>query len=88
VRVVCPYEQRIAGYAQREGLTEREAERELARVERERQTFIRRHYGREVGDPTHYDIMVNTEGLPADRAADVLVAAYRSKFGRLPEGAG
>ena len=88
VRVVCPHEQRIAGYAQREGLTEREAERELARVERERQTFIRRHYGREVGDPIHYDIMVNTEGLPADRAADVLVAAYRSKFGRLPESAG
>jgi hypothetical protein len=57
-------------------------------VERERQTFIRRHYDREVGNPTHYDIMVNTEGLPPDRAADVVVAAYRSKFGRLPEGTG
>jgi cytidylate kinase len=88
VRVVCPYGQRIAGYAEREGLSEREAERMLVRVERERQTFIRRHYDREVGNPTHYDIMVNTEGLPPDRAADVLVAAYRSKFGRLPEGTG
>ena len=86
VRVVCPYGQRIAGYAEREGLSEREAERMLVRVERERQTFIRRHYDREVGNPTHYDIMVNTEGLPPDRAADLLVAAYRSKFGRLPEG--
>ena len=88
VRVVCPYGQRIAGYAEREGLSEREAERMLVRVERERQTFIRRHYDREVGNPTHYDIMVNTENLPPDRAADVLVAAYRSKFGRLPEGTG
>lgn len=88
VRVVCPYGQRIAGYAEREGLSEREAERMLVRVERERQTFIRRHYDREVGNPTHYDIMVNTEGLPPDRAADVVVAAYRSKFGRLPEGTG
>ena len=88
VRVVCPYGQRIAGYAEREGLSEREAERKLVRVERERQTFLRRHYDREVGHPTHYDIMVNTESLPPDRAADVIVAAYRSKFGRLPEGAG
>jgi cytidylate kinase len=86
VRVVCPYEKRIADYAERQGLTAREAERELVRVERERQTFIRRHYGRDVGDPVHYDIMINTEGMSPDQAADILVAAYKSKFGRLPEG--
>jgi len=88
VRVVCPYEKRIAGYAEREGLSEREAERKLERVERERQTFIRRHYESEVGDPVYYDIMVNTENIAPDQAADLLVAAYRSKFGRLPEGVG
>jgi cytidylate kinase len=88
VRVVCPCEQRVAGYAKREGLSEREAERKLARVERERQTFIQRHYDRNVGDPVHYDVMVNTESLLPDQAADVLVAAYRSKFPGLPEGAG
>ena len=88
VRVVCPYQQRVAGYAKREGLSEAEAERKLVRVERERQTFIRRHYEREVGDPIHYDIMVNTEDIPPDQAADLLVAAYRAKFGRLPKGTG
>jgi cytidylate kinase len=88
VRVVCPYEQRVAGYAEREGVNEAEAERTLERVERERQTFIQRHYDRDVGDPVHYDIVVNTESMPPDQAADVLVAAYRSKFGRLPQGAG
>jgi len=88
VRVVCPHQKRIAGYAEREGLSEREAERKLVRVERERQTFIRRHYEREVGDPIHYDIMVNTEDIPPDQAADLLVAAYRAKFGRLPKCAG
>ena len=88
VRVVCPLEQRVAGYAEREGLSQSEAERKMARVERERQTFIQRHYGRDVSDPSHYDIMANTENLSPDQAADVLVAAYRSKFGRLPEDAG
>ena len=84
-RVVCPYEKRVAGYAEREGLSQREAERKLVQVERERQTFIRRHYEREVGDPIHYDIIINTEDIPPDAAADLLVAGYRSKFGRLPE---
>jgi cytidylate kinase len=88
VRVVCPLEQRIAGYARREGLSVSEAERKLSRVERERQTFIQRHYECDVGDPSHYDVMINTENLPPDQAAEVLVAAYRSKFGRLPKGAG
>jgi cytidylate kinase len=88
VRVVCPYEKRVAGYAEREGVSRQEAERLLARVERERQTFIRRHYEREVGDPVHYDIMINTEDIAPAQAAEVLVAAYKSKFGRLPEAAG
>jgi cytidylate kinase len=88
VRVVCPYQMRVAGYAEREGLSEQEAERKLARVEKERQTFIRRHYDRDVGDPIHYDIMLNTESIGPDQAADLLVAAYKSKFGRLPGSAG
>jgi cytidylate kinase len=88
VRVVCPYEKRVAGYAEREGISQREADRKLVQVERERQSFIRRHYEREVGDPIHYDVLVNTENIGPDAAADVIVAGYRSKFGRLPERAG
>jgi hypothetical protein len=29
--------------------------------------------------------MLNTESIAPDQAADLLLAAYRSKFGRLPE---
>jgi cytidylate kinase len=85
VRVVCPYEKRVSGYAEREGISQREADRKLVQVERERQSFIRRHYERDVGDSIHYDIIVNTESLGPDAAADLIVAGYRSKFGRLPE---
>jgi len=88
VRVVCPYQKRVADYAKREGLSEGEAERQVVHVERERQSFIHRHYDRDMGDPTHYDIVVNTEVIPPDQAADLLVAAYRAKFGRLPKGTG
>ena len=85
VRVVCPYERRVQRYAEREGLSKREAERKVMQVERERQAFIRRHYDRDVGEPSHYDIVINTESILPDAAADLVVAAYRVKFGRLPK---
>lgn len=86
VRVVCPYETRVGRYAEREGLDRREAERRLTQVERERKAFIRRHYNRDVSDPSHYDLVLNTRNLPPHQAADLIVAAYRAKFGRLPKG--
>ena len=84
VRVVCPYERRVQRYAEREGLSKREAERKVMQVERERQAFIRRHYDRDAREPSHYDIVINTENILSDAAADLVVAAYGAKFGRLP----
>jgi len=86
--VTRPYAKRVADHAKREGLSQSEAERRVVSVDRERQGFIRRHYERDASEPNHYDIVVNTECMTPDRAADVLVAAYGAKFGRLPKGAG
>ncbi len=85
VRVVCPQALRIARFAEREGLDKREAERKVRQVERERRAFNKRHYGKEVGDPLHYDVVVNTGWTSHEAAADVVVAAYRAKFGRVPD---
>jgi len=85
VRVVCPLEIRVERYAGRAGLTKPEAERKVMQVEREREAFIRRHYDRDITEPTHYDIVINTESMVPDAAADLIVSAYRTKFGRLPK---
>lgn len=85
VRVVCPRENRIKGFAERQGLSADKAAREVDRQERERQEFHRRYYQREVNDPTAYDLVLNTESFQLAGSVDLLVAAYRSKFGRLPE---
>ena len=84
VRVVCPLDKRIAGYAQREGLEQKEAERKVRQVEQDRRNFIQQRFGRDVTDPTHYDVVVNAGTLPLDGAAELIVGAYRSKFRRLP----
>lgn len=87
VRVVCPREQRVAGFAEREGLSQKEAERIVKQVTRERQAFLQRHYNRDAGEPVHYDIVLNTGFYTVAGAATVVVAAYEAKFGRLPVGA-
>ncbi len=85
VRVVCPEAMRIARFAEREGLDKREAEKQVRRVERERRLFNKRHFGREVDDPLQYDLVLNTGWTTHEAAAEVVVAAYRAKFGCLPD---
>ncbi len=84
VRVVSPYAARVEGYARRMGLSPREAERKVSTVERGRRTFVRQHYGRDIADASAYDLAINTDGVAIEAVADVIIAAYQAKFGRLP----
>jgi cytidylate kinase len=81
VRVVAPVEVRVAGLVERRGFTEAGARAELARVDADRRAFVRDHYGRDVDDPAAYDVQVNTGTFSIERAADVIVVAFRGRFG-------
>jgi cytidylate kinase len=85
VRVVGPLEDRARGYAQREHIDPARARSRVEEVERDRRAFYRRHFDRDVTDPGHYDLMVNTGTLSIDAAVEIIVAAYKAKLGRLPE---
>jgi cytidylate kinase len=85
VRVVCPLELRIAGYAERNGLDPKPAEREVVRGQKDRNAFLRRYHEKEPGHPSHYDLVVNTGRMTIEAAVDVIVAAMRARFG--PEAA-
>jgi len=80
VRVVCALPIRVAGLAQRRGLTGEAARAELARVDAERADFMRDNYGRDITDPSDYDLVVNTGTLALDQAVDVVQAAYGARF--------
>jgi cytidylate kinase len=82
VRVVAPLARRIASFAARTGLAEAEAAVELERQERERRAFSRYYFGADVGDPHGYDLCVNTGALGVEGARDVILAAWRARFGR------
>jgi hypothetical protein len=67
--------ERLAGTL---GLDGPEAERTLKRSDAGRADYIKRFYGVGSEQPTHYDLVVNTDRLTPTDAADLLVAAARA----------
>ncbi len=70
---------RIARVVRSQGLDEKEARTRLERTDRERADYVKRFYGRDIGDATLYDVVLNTSRLGLERAARIAVAVARSK---------
>jgi cytidylate kinase len=86
VRVVCPRDERARRLAARDGLSEAEAARRVRDLGASIATFMRHHFGQDVTDPHHYDVIVNSGTLSLDAATELVIGAYRAKFGALPVG--
>lgn len=55
--------------------SEAEAVAALKKSDRERRDYLRDFYGIKEESPTNYDLVINTDVLPAERAAGLIVAA-------------
>ena len=73
--VVAPLEARVATLMRREGIPEREARRQIQAVEADRSAFLMKHFHAQLGDPAHFDLVVNTAQLGVERAAAAVRAA-------------
>jgi cytidylate kinase len=83
VHVFCyaPRDALIRRIATREGVPSLEAERMVSEVNRQRESAVRRHYGRAWSAPEHYHLCVNTEWLGIEGAAQLVAHTARDKFG-------
>ncbi len=84
VRVVSPLEERIRGYAQRQGIPESRARAQVARFDAERLRFVRQFFSRDATLAADYDLVVNTGTFALERAAGIVLEAYVARFGRRP----
>jgi len=75
VYVVAPLEARVATLMQREAIPEREARRQIQAVEADRTAFLLKHFHAQLGDPSHFDLVVNTGQLGVELAAVAVRAA-------------
>lgn len=80
VLLVAPRPFRIDRYAETREIAAEEAESELNVAEQQRADFARRQFHVDQSDPALYDLVVNTQTLGFEGAADVIVDAYRKRF--------
>jgi cytidylate kinase len=85
VRVVCATEERITRLMQRDGLGRATAARRIKELGVDIAAFMRHHYQQDAADPHNFDIVVNSGTLTIEAASDLIIAAYRTRFGHLFE---
>ena len=78
VLVTASPETRARRLAAQQGTTEKEALAAVAASDRARCDYFQRFYQIKEELPTHYDLVVNTDAVPAERVAEIIVAAAQS----------
>jgi hypothetical protein len=69
---------RAARLAAEQGLSSAQAAAKVAASDHERRDYFQRFYHIRDELPTHYDLVLNTDILPPERAADLIVAAAQN----------
>lgn len=82
VRVVAPLETRVRGYAQREGLPEKEARKQIVARDADRADFVRHHFKHDIGNPSDYDLVINADTYSVEQMAGIVRTAYEVKTGK------
>jgi hypothetical protein len=80
VRVIAPLPTRVARIASRDALSREDARAKILRIDGERVAFNKQHYGADISDPSHYDLVVNAGMLGIEGGADLIVRAFRTRF--------
>ena len=75
VRVIAPREARLARLCREEGLDPRVAAKRLDQIEASRENFVRRHLRCDPQDPACYDLVVDSEALGLEGAAELICHA-------------
>ncbi len=79
VRLVGSLDIRIKSFAKIYGTTLPEAEKEVARRDRARRDYIRENFGQDIQDPSHYDLVINTDHFGDEAAARLIIHALEEK---------
>jgi len=75
VRVVAPMAYRVAAVVETLGLSERDAERHIAKIDKHRAKWTKFLYGVAWDDPLLYDTIVNLEKIDVEAAVELIADA-------------
>ncbi len=78
VQVIAKFENRVYNIIQREGVKWREAAHRVRLADEQRTGYMRRFYNVDWLDSSLYDVVINTDKIPAGVAVDMIVAAAKA----------
>jgi hypothetical protein len=81
VQVVARWESRVSNIMEREGVKWRDAAQRLRLADEQRAGYLRRFYNVDWMDSSLYDLVINTDQIGPDAAADIVVTAAHAAEG-------
>jgi cytidylate kinase len=86
IRVVCPLEKRVEGYAERENISKEQALNIIREKDAERANFVEYNFNKDVTNASDYDLVLNSDTYTLEEMADIAQDAYKKKTKSLVEG--
>jgi cytidylate kinase len=80
IRIIGSGNCRIRHYAAQRGISHAEAATEVARIDRGRKRYIKKHFKKDIDDPIAYDLLINTDEFDIGQAVEVILCAIRQKI--------
>jgi cytidylate kinase len=78
VQVIARFENRVYNIVQREGVKWREAAYSVRLADEQRSGYMRRFYNVDWLDASLYDLVINTDRIPSETAADMVIQAAQA----------
>lgn len=82
INITAPYALRVKRAMEYEGLSEKEAKKVIADIEKERKDFVKQYLKRDVSKSNSYDLTISTTHFNVEQARDIIVHAFYQKFPR------
>ncbi len=77
VRVVAPFEVRVARLQQQQPISTDQARARLEASDKARERYLKRSYGVNVDDPTLYHLVINTGQLSLSQAINIIIQVFQ-----------
>lgn len=74
VRVIAPFDVRVANVVRSHQVSEAEARKRITKTDSQRRAFIRKYFNTSIADPLNYDMVVNTASTSIDGVVEAIAA--------------
>jgi len=80
VRITCPFRTRVERFAEKNHISQKEAENMIKKSDEDRAAFFKSYFHTNIDSAENYDMIINTEKIHTKQAADIIQKAFKEMF--------